>query len=820
MSKTPKKRTKLTSRVLQLEVDRFISNRTNSIIGEKAQKGGTINQNGFVEVLNGGMKSTDHESLEVIMPSQVDFSIKQNNGFSLFFWLYLTKPSSSKIPVNVFKKGDTVDQFTPTISLTDNQQRLFVEFSTSKSKSEIVFSNKKLEINHFYSIAINFSINYEDELTEVSLYLDGKLDTQTTIQGEPIHNQGNFFFGKASTTHGFKGTVADVAMFPSCLSEYNIAYAHDEGLRSLLESKGTDFHMRDIFTEIFKRQKLIKKYAMYTGKPVYAVENLNLSNESMLEVVKNYDEEEVKNDIRPLPEEPNERIERLKMERMVEYMGRFIDNEDNRIFCEKINENGRFINTIFFLANRGEDNLEIERIVKIFEVIKEVLLFTVDYQFIKDLADILMALLESKEDKKEYVKVKTFFINLQTVLSTIQENRIREEEENAKYASNRKKGKPNIKSLYKTKTKPNQYEEIPMQNIQPFGNCIPEHEILLLNTQNMKNIIDIEQEKNLQNYQSSFVIKSLYEKPKNLPGENPNSPVVKILSTSTSYVTTEKEEEEIDSDKNKIDQNVINDVNGFIDELLLDLEPYENSIEPRAIKNDQQAEIEEKKILERRRRIQEEKEKKEHENNADDSNKPKEQVDPNAKNEQKKYSFDPKYPKNWNQGQIEVVINHCYNCNKHRNTTKHWEYQFIDKFNEVGAAIIELFPKAIIIGNLDPMENFGLFDVYLRGIGLPTDDYMERYFIYKKSEVLKFPTTNDITDKLVALSILFGSSLNIQSAQAKVIRNDEKLPQTHSYPYELPDANAKAIEEIKNKENEEREKRKRMREKRMNELKA
>jgi hypothetical protein len=261
-------------------------------------------------------------------------------------------------------------------------------------------------------------------------------------------------------------------------------------------------------------------------------------------------------------------------------------------------------------------------------------------------------------------------------------------------------------------------------------------------------------------------------------------------------------------------------VNGFIDELLLDLEPYENSIEPRAIKNDQQAEIEEKKILERRRRIQEEKEKKEHENNADDSNKPKEQVDPNAKNEQKKYSFDPKYPKNWNQGQIEVVINHCYNCNKHRNTTKHWEYQFIDKFNEVGAAIIELFPKAIIIGNLDPMENFGLFDVYLRGIGLPTDDYMERYFIYKKSEVLKFPTTNDITDKLVALSILFGSSLNIQSAQAKVIRNDEKLPQTHSYPYELPDANAKAIEEIKNKENEEREKRKRMREKRMNELKA
>ena len=97
---------------------------------------------------------------------------------------------------------------------------------------------------------------------------------------------------------------------------------------------------------------------------------------------------------------------------------------------------------------------------------------------------------------------------------------------------------------------------------------------------------------------------------------------------------------------------------------------------------------------------------------------------------------------------------------------------------------------------------------------------MGRYFIYKKSEVLKFPNTNDITDKLFALSILFGGSLNIQSAQSKVIGQEEKIKITHSYPYDLPEENAKAIEEIKNKENEEREKRKRMREKRMNELKA
>ena len=159
-------------------------------------------------------------------------------------------------------------------------------------------------------------------------------------------------------------------------------------------------------------------------------------------------------------------------------MGKFIQNEDYRIWCEKINQNGRFINTIFFLANRGEDNLEIERIVKIFEIIKEILLFTVDYYFIKSLASILLALLDSKEDKVEYVKVKTFFINLKYVLERIEDMKIKEEEENAKYVSNTKKGKTDIKSLYKSKMKTaqnNQYEEIPMQNIQPFGNCIPEH---------------------------------------------------------------------------------------------------------------------------------------------------------------------------------------------------------------------------------------------------------------------------------------------------------------------------------------------------------
>ena len=148
-------------------------------------------------------------------------------------------------------------------------------------------------------------------------------------------------------------------------------------------------------------------------------------------------------------------------------------------------------------------------------------------------------------------------------------------------------------------------------------------------------------------------------------------------------MTTDKEEE-IDSGQNKIDQKLADEINSFVDDLLFDLEPYENPIDPMAIKDDAQAEEIEKGILERRRLIQLEREKKENENNEKDLTKTKEPIDSKGKQELKKYSFDPQFPKNWNQGQIEVVINHCCNCNQHRNTTKHWEYQFIDKFNEIG----------------------------------------------------------------------------------------------------------------------------------------
>ena len=98
----------------------------------------------------------------------------------------------------------------------------------------------------------------------------------------------------------------------------------------------------------------------------------------MLEVAKNYDEEEKENDTRRAPEPVN-----LKYQKMINEMTMFLRNEDNRILCNKIDKNVQLINnTLFYLANEGEDNLEIKRNLNIFDTLKEVLLFEVQEDFI------------------------------------------------------------------------------------------------------------------------------------------------------------------------------------------------------------------------------------------------------------------------------------------------------------------------------------------------------------------------------------------------------------------------------------------------------
>ena len=110
----------------------------------------------------------------------------------------------------------------------------------------------------------------------------------------------------------------------------------------------------------------------------------------------------------------------------------------------------------------------------------------------------------------------------------------------------------------------------------------------------------------------------------------------------------------------------------------------------------------------------------------------------------------------------------------------------MDKFNELGDSIKEVFPNINILGNPDKIDHLGCFDIYIRGVG-PHLDQKGRYFIYSKKTTRKFPTKNEIVDKLVTLSMLYGSSCNMEAAQAQYIKAySAYLPKQSDLGHEHP----------------------------------
>lgn len=50
----------------------------------------------------------------------------------------------------------------------------------------------------------------------------------------------------------------------------------------------------------------------------------------------------------------------------------------------------------------------------------------------------------------------------------------------------------------------------------------------------------------------------------------------------------------------------------------------------------------------------------------------------------------------WNQGRFQIIINHCTQCSTHQTTTWHEEADYVEKFNELGNKLKDLFPNVNI----------------------------------------------------------------------------------------------------------------------------
>lgn len=102
---------------------------------------------------------------------------------------------------------------------------------------------------------------------------------------------------------------------------------------------------------------------------------------------------------------------------------------------------------------------------------------------------------------------------------------------------------------------------------------------------------------------------------------------------------------------------------------------------------------------------------------------------------------------NWAEGRFEVNINRCDDCYLHYQYSRHSEDEFVNQFNDIGDAILAVFPNATISGNQEKVSMLNEFEVYLRGIGFKSQrDQKDRYFLFRKSSKGRFPERDEIID--------------------------------------------------------------------------
>ena len=459
-------------------------NRPENFIQEKSERRqAAVNKYGFISALIDGFCSDGNKRLEINLSDSADFSIDQKGGFSVFFW-FLSKKQVEGVHRYILKKGNVDEELTPAIGILPNGTNLFVKMNSTKNKIENLFSNKKIEPNRLYSVLVTFSIDYHNDLTDIALYLDGGLDSQVTVLGQPVHNQGNLFIGRCDNINpGFVGCVADVILMPRVIDEEEISHLNRECLSNFRVNRLVQSYL--IFSQKFERDYLIEKYMQYTGNPIYVIENLQLSNDELKEIVKNYDEE-----LRRELEAQNKEEEAANEEAVIyAKFKQFIGDYDSEysIICKKLATNASFVYTVLYLVNDSGDELSIKRIQSVLETLSDALNIKTEETIIFNLARIFNTLTSNESQ----VRLFTFFKQLTNFVSYVYpEIKIHEYNQ-----GNLTKSQFTTTNSLFNEGKPNEL-----------------HENLLKNSQIFHNYFDDELEKDAT--KSSFSIRSLYTRSK------------------------------------------------------------------------------------------------------------------------------------------------------------------------------------------------------------------------------------------------------------------------------------------------------------------
>lgn len=479
--------------------------------------------------------------MEINFHEKIDLSLIQKGGFTMFFWFLAKKQPQGSIRY-ILKQGNTSEEITPSIGFLPNCVNLFVKILSSKNRQETLYSSKTIEANKLYSLAITFSIDYENDLTDILLYLDGILDSQISIPGEPLHNQGKMHLGKVDKNNlGFIGYLADIMVAPRVLNEIEIGQISKACLINLMNNANNYnqclIKSYEIFERKFERDKLLEKYSQHTGSPMNILENLDLLNDELRDIVKKFDENffEENNDsalennynnnnnINNINRYQNENMVRfrdiaisLDDHKMVQKLQSFLeeDEADKSIFFRKCAMNAGFIYSIFYLASEDQKNLTPQRIIIMLEILKETLHMKIEEKDLIVLAKILKSYESGNININTFLNSIAYFTKIlypDLNLNMFANNHIQKNMNNMSYNYSTNNFYSATGNNFAYNSSMLNYYDINNNNLENL-NSVEMHENFLLRSSQKFHDDEDEFEKDIG--KSTFSIKTLYSRPK------------------------------------------------------------------------------------------------------------------------------------------------------------------------------------------------------------------------------------------------------------------------------------------------------------------
>lgn len=733
-----------------------------------------------------GFNSTSENRLEISFPNNADISINQKKGFTIFFWVIVRK-SPGGVHRFIIKKGNLSEELTPSVGILPENTNFFVKLNTNKGRTESLYSTKQFEFERLYNISVVFDIDYQNDLTDVILYIDGLLNSQITVPGQPLHNHGHLSVGKPDDiNHGFKGWIADVIIIPKILKDEEISKIVSFCLHNL-QNTG---YLKScaIIEELLQYNYLIEKYSETTKIPVDILKNSRISNVELKEVFRSNNIEFGENVEEQQINRTKEQINILKLKN---YMGD--ETSIVNISIKNLYTYSQFIYTILSLSIQNqtenpsldefEDKMRIDRIMNIFFYLEDIIKVKLDSNNLTFLAKLTetYSKYEEKNDKGglklriEYIKIYDFFNSFINLIKKIY---------------------PNLK-FAEFSEKSNKFEI----------NSVSLHEKLLIESQKYK-FVDYDSQKDLE--MNSYSIKNYYKRKNYNEDENNNTQQINShlledvhhnnhFQGSNSGFENNSDNVNFGSDNKKESSDEEMEMEGGFDKndggfdknddesskkgVSID-PPQENNdnidMMPQAPSSNSNPDVLDNPEVNDNKFDMNSTQKLELgnsndftlKNNLGETNKSNEIINNQIENSKisQDYKIDAKFDENWNQGEFQIYIKRCYNCHNHKRTTHHYEHQFIDKFNKIGNEVKETFPNIIILEDTNYPDYYGQFDVYIRGIGIRQDS-MYNTLIFSLKDKKRFPSKEDITDLLISFSMVYGGSCNLDQTQKAMLKD-------------------------------------------------